>query len=293
MPTVTPLPTPPNRGQAAPEFAETADTFLDALPLFATEVNAVGVAVGTIEANVAAADASADAAAASAAAAATFDPSSYLAKADNLFSLTNKTTARANLGVAIGTDVQAYDAQLAAIAGATLAADSYIYFTSATAVAVGTITTAGRALLDDADAAAQRVTLGLGDMATRAKATTAQFRAQAATDVGITVDNVNAAAAIVTLTDATTIALDWAAGINFDVTMAGNRTIGNPTNVVPGTTRFVILKGNDATARTISFGTNYKGNLPSLTNITSTNFHMLTLFAYTATHIVVTSIEAL
>ena len=45
--------------------------------------------------------------------------STYLAKASNLSDLTNTATARTNLGVAIGTNVQAYDADLATIAGLT------------------------------------------------------------------------------------------------------------------------------------------------------------------------------
>ena len=43
----------------------------------------------------------------------------YLAKANNLSDLTNTATARTNLGLAIGTNVQAYDADLATIAGLT------------------------------------------------------------------------------------------------------------------------------------------------------------------------------
>jgi hypothetical protein len=45
--------------------------------------------------------------------------STYLAKASNLSDLTNTATARTNLGLAIGTNVQAYDADLATIAGLT------------------------------------------------------------------------------------------------------------------------------------------------------------------------------
>lgn len=77
----------------------------------------------------------------------------------------NAATARATLGLAIGTDVQAYSGILALVAGLTAAADKGIYFTSGSAASTFTLTTAGRALLDDADAAAQRTTLGLGTAA--------------------------------------------------------------------------------------------------------------------------------
>ncbi len=69
--------------------------------------------------------------------------------------------ARTALGVAIGSDVQAYDADLAALGGLTSAADKGIQFTGSGTAATYDLTAAGKALLDDANAAAQLVTLGV------------------------------------------------------------------------------------------------------------------------------------
>ena len=100
------------------------------------------------------------------------------------------SAARTLLALVPGTDVQAYDADLAAIAALTSAAnkvpystgaqtwaladfsaggralanaagtaDTFPYFSASNTVTLGSITAAGRALLDDADSAAQRTTL--------------------------------------------------------------------------------------------------------------------------------------
>lgn len=69
---------------------------------------------------------------------------------------------------AIGVSVQAYDADLTALAGVASGTDVLPYFTAPGTAGSTTLTAAGRALLDDANATAQRATLGLGSIATQA-----------------------------------------------------------------------------------------------------------------------------
>lgn len=84
-----------------------------------------------------------------------------LVAANNLSDVDDAATARANLDLAIGTDVQAYSDVLDSIADLDggFAADNYFYGTGADTVGIGTITAQGRALLDDTTAAAQRATM--------------------------------------------------------------------------------------------------------------------------------------
>ena len=88
--------------------------------------------------------------------------------------LTNKTIDASQLS---GTVANArLDAELQALAGLTSAADKGIQFTGSGTAGTYDLTSAGKALLDDADASAQRTTLGLGT-------------AQPVTDTGISNGN--------------------------------------------------------------------------------------------------------
>ena len=66
------------------------------------------------------------------------------------------------------TDAQPLDATLTALAGLATAADRLPYATGVDTFALATFTAFGRSLVDDADAAAARTTLGLGTLATQA-----------------------------------------------------------------------------------------------------------------------------
>ena len=69
------------------------------------------------------------------------------------------------------------------------------------------------------------------------------------------------------LTDASTIAVDLATGQNFSVTLAGNRTLGNPTNMVAGITGSVFVTQDGTGSRTLAYSSFWKfagGTAPTL-----------------------------
>lgn len=69
--------------------------------------------------------------------------------------------ARTNLGVAIGSDVQAYDAGLQSIAGLTTSANQIVYTTASDTYATTGLSAYGRTIINAADAAANKTLLAL------------------------------------------------------------------------------------------------------------------------------------
>lgn len=64
--------------------------------------------------------------------------------------------------------------------------------------------------------------------------------------------------AVITLTDATNIAVNASLANCFRVTLGGNRTLDNPTNLIDGQQLFFRIKQDGTGSRTLAYGSKYK-----------------------------------
>lgn len=125
-----------------------------------------------------------------------------------------------------------------------------------------------------------------------ATASAADYQADTAGDLALTPAEVWNAAAFVALVDAASITLDLSTGINFSVTIAGNRTIANPTNTTVGKSGMFKVTASGAT-RTIDFGTNFKTTAGVATfpvSITSGKICYISYFVADSTNIIITGV---
>lgn len=126
---------------------------------------------------------------------------------------------------------------------------------------------------------------------TAKEASSSEYRNNTADRI-LTTDQVWTAAGLVTLTDAATVAVDLDTGINFEVTLAGNRTLGNPTNTQVGQAGIIIVNQDGTGSRTLAYGANWEfpgGAAPTLTTTASAK-DILFYFVQTATSILVTGV---
>jgi hypothetical protein len=164
------------------------------------------------------------------------------------------TAADARVAAAVGVSVQGYDAQLAALAALTPSAGQFPYFTAATTAALTDITSFIRTLMDDADAATARITLGIGTIATLA--------APSGTVVGTTdaqtLTNKRTTPRIGTTVSSATPAPTGDASDVYTITaLAANATIGAPTGTPTDGQKLTLRIKDDGTAHTLTWNVIY------------------------------------
>lgn len=97
-------------------------------------------------------------------------------------------------------------------------------------------------------------------------ATAAQIRAETASKI-LTTDKVGDAMDEVTLTDAATVAVDGSTGINFVLTLGGNRTLGTMSNAAVGRSGRIRVIQDGTGSRTLAYHADYEfagGSAPVL-----------------------------
>jgi hypothetical protein len=104
-------------------------------------------------------------------------------------------------------------------------------------------------------------------------ATTAEFLANVP-DKFLDTDGVNAAGAILALTDAATVSWNMALGINASVTLGGNRALALPTNMIIGRSGFLRIKQDATGSRSLTLASGWKGGPITLSTAANTEDYL-------------------
>jgi hypothetical protein len=158
---------------------------------------------------------------------------------DALFIAASAAAARTTLGSGTGGDAVFVTASVAAAR-----------------TALGS-TTVGDAVFVAASAAAARTALALGDVSTQTVADAAAVRAATATRTIDTTAITNSLAEV-GLTDAATITVTPTSFINANVTLAGNRTLGQPASTLVGRSGYIRIIQDGTGSRTLAFHVDWK-----------------------------------
>lgn len=186
---------------------------------------------------------------------------------------TDAATVRTTIGA------QASDATLTALAGVSTSADQVIYATGSDTFTTTSLTAFGRSLIDDANAATARGTLGLATSTTDNAIVRFDSTSGATQNSGVTISDSNeienfrqAAATTQTLTDGANIDWNMASGAAATVTLGGNRTMNAPTNLKAGATYVLVINQDGTGSRTLTWNSVFKwpgGVAPTLSTAAS------------------------
>jgi hypothetical protein len=164
----------------------------------------------------------------------------------------------------------------------------YSASTSVASTAAGTTTTI---LHGNAAGAPTWASLAYADIASGALAASSDYRSNTASTL-LGPNAVWSAAGGVALTDAATILVDMSTGINFTVTLAGNRTLGAPSNTKVGQTGVFRISQDATGTRTLAYNSVYKfagGTACTLTTTASKNDYVF-YFVYSSSEILLSCV---